>query len=49
MEEAEIPRGPVLGRVLDLLLEAVLDDPEMNEREKLLRLARNIYRERISR
>ncbi len=49
MKEAGIPRGPVLGQVLDLLLEAVLDDPEMNEREKLLRLARNLYRERISR
>ncbi|MFW6249800.1 MAG: CCA tRNA nucleotidyltransferase [Alkalispirochaetaceae bacterium] len=49
MKEAGIPPGPALGQVLDLLLEAVFDDPEMNEREQLLRLARNIYRERIAR
>ena len=49
MEEAGIPAGPTLGQVLDLLLEAVLDDPLMNERDRLIRLARNIYRERIAR
>lgn len=49
MEEAGIPAGPTLGQVLDLLLEAVLDDPVMNERARLIRLARNIYRERIAR
>jgi tRNA nucleotidyltransferase/poly(A) polymerase len=49
MEEAGIPAGPTLGQVLDLLLEAVLDDPEMNDRERLIALARNLYRERIAR
>lgn len=49
MEEAGIPKGPALGQVIDLLLEAVLDDPQMNERERLITLARNIYRERIAR
>ena len=34
-----VPRGPKMGRILKELLEAVLDDPEMNEREPLLKLA----------
>ncbi len=32
--------GPALGRVLDRLLERVIDDPSLNERATLLRLAR---------
>jgi hypothetical protein len=32
--------GPLIGKVLDALLEAVTDDPSVNERETLLRLAR---------
>lgn len=32
--------GPALGRILNLLLEAVLDHPELNERDQLLELAR---------
>ena len=46
-EEAGIPKGPVMGSVLDFLLEAVLDDPEMNEKSRLIKLARNFYKERI--
>lgn len=42
-----IPKGPALGVVLDELLETVLDDPEMNRREKLLTVAERIYRERM--
>lgn len=49
MEEAGIPAGPALGQIIELLLEAVLDDPEMNDRDRLLTLARNLYRERIAR
>jgi tRNA nucleotidyltransferase/poly(A) polymerase len=32
--------GPVIGRLLDELMEAVLDDPSLNERDRLLALAR---------
>lgn len=37
---AGIPAGPVMGALLDRLLEAVLDDPSLNTRERLLQLAR---------
>ena len=33
------PRGPAMGRVLAELLEAVLDDPELNSRTRLLEIA----------
>jgi tRNA nucleotidyltransferase (CCA-adding enzyme) len=33
-------RGPEVGRVLDALLERVLEEPTLNERERLLALAR---------
>ena len=39
-----IPSGKKMGVVLNELLEAVLDDPEMNNREKLLKLAES-YKE----
>lgn len=42
-----IPRGPLMGVVLNLLLETVLDDPDQNRRETLLMLARNFYREQV--
>ena len=34
-----IPKGPAMGRILNELLETVLDDPSQNERECLLRIA----------
>lgn len=34
--------GPAVGRVLDALLERVLDDPSLNTRERLLALAREL-------
>ncbi len=37
-----VPRGPVMGRILAELLETVLDDPEQNTKEQLLRIARGI-------
>lgn len=40
--ELGIAPGPELGRVLDRLLEAVIDNPGLNEREKLLALARQL-------
>lgn len=36
--EAGIPRGPELGRMLDYLLERVLEDPSLNQRNRLLAL-----------
>ena len=38
--------GPEVGRLLDALLEAVLDDPARNEPEELMRLARDLHRSR---
>lgn len=35
-----IPPGPRIGRLLDGLLEAVLEDPSLNTRDRLLELAR---------
>ena len=35
-----VPPGPRLGRLLDRLLEAVLDDPSLNDRQRLLDAAR---------
>ncbi|MEO7965390.1 MAG: hypothetical protein ABIT38_15890, partial [Gemmatimonadaceae bacterium] len=41
MREGGVPRGPALGTTLRRLLDAVLDDPTTNERERLLTLARS--------
>jgi hypothetical protein len=40
-----IEPGPEVGRILSALLEHVLEDPSLNEREKLLELAREIHGE----
>ena len=32
-----IPKGPEIGRILNMLLEKVLDDPSINTKEKLTR------------
>ncbi len=44
-----IPKGPVIGKILSSLFETVTDSPEMNEKEKLLTLAENLYNEYKSR
>lgn len=36
---AGIPQGPMLGAVLERLVERVIDEPELNDRERLLALA----------
>jgi hypothetical protein len=38
--ELGIAPGPLVGRLLDGLLEAVVDDPSLNSRDQLLALAR---------
>lgn len=46
-EHAGIPKGPVMGRTLEFLLESVLQDPEQNTREQLLEIAKNFYHSRV--
>ena len=38
-----LPPGPRIGRLLDRLIEAVLDDPTLNEEDRLLALARALH------
>jgi tRNA nucleotidyltransferase (CCA-adding enzyme) len=40
MKELGLSPGPIIGRVLDALLEEVLADPKLNVRETLLERAR---------
>jgi len=40
MSEFGLAPGPLVGKVLNHLLEAVLDEPGLNQRETLIRLAR---------
>lgn len=40
--EAGISQGPILGAVLERLVELVIDTPEFNEKEKLLELANQV-------
>ena len=37
-----VPQGKEIGRILDELFERVLEDPSINEREKLMELAHNM-------
>ncbi len=41
--EIGIPRGPVIRNVLENLLQKVLDDPILNNKEKLLKEAKEFY------
>jgi tRNA nucleotidyltransferase/poly(A) polymerase len=43
MSMLNIPPGPVVGHILDHLMEKVLDQPEDNRRETLERYARDLY------
>ena len=38
-----IPAGKMLGTILNEIFQSVIDDPEMNDREKLLNLAKNLF------
>jgi tRNA nucleotidyltransferase (CCA-adding enzyme) len=44
-----IQPGPLVGRIADYLMEAVLDDPENNTVERLEKLAREYYQQRTNR
>jgi len=48
MDEFHLPPGPPIGKVLNYLLEQVLDDPAVNTREKLLELARTFAAENLT-
>lgn len=41
MQELSLKPGPLLGQILSLLMEQVLEDPSLNRTELLLELARN--------
>ena len=47
MSHLGIGPGPTVGAILAALLQAVLDDPAQNERERLLEIARRFYGERM--
>lgn len=47
MDAFKIPPSPVVGQVLNYLMELVLDDPELNQKEKLLKEA-EIFLKNIS-
>ncbi len=43
-----IPKGPFIGIILNELFEYVLSEPQENEKEKLLLIAKNFYEKRIN-
>jgi tRNA nucleotidyltransferase (CCA-adding enzyme) len=43
MQEFDVKPGPIIGNILNELLEMVLDMPEMNNRDNLLLKAKEIY------
>jgi tRNA nucleotidyltransferase (CCA-adding enzyme) len=48
MEVFGVKPGPIIGKILNELLETILDFPEMNTREILLTKAREIYEREIT-
>jgi poly(A) polymerase/tRNA nucleotidyltransferase (CCA-adding enzyme) len=45
--EAGIPRGPLLGVILNELLETVMDDPSQNNRTQLIAIAKRLFENRL--
>jgi tRNA nucleotidyltransferase (CCA-adding enzyme) len=43
LRQAGIAPGPGLGRILSILIERVIDDPELNTRERLIDQARHLH------
>lgn len=41
LASAGIPKGPKMGKVLQFLLDSVLEDPKQNEKKLLLKIAKN--------
>lgn len=48
IDKLNIKQGPVIGVILNYLLDSVLDDPELNYHEKLLELSEKLYFQRIN-
>ncbi len=46
--KAGIPKGPKMGSVLQFLLDSILEDPSLNNEEKLIEIAKNFYKTRIN-
>jgi len=46
MTELGLSPGRILGEILDFLLDAVTTDPSLNDRERLLDLARQFLQKR---
>ncbi len=46
--ESGIPAGKIMGAILKELFDSVIESPDMNEKEKLLCLAKNIYKTKYS-
>jgi tRNA nucleotidyltransferase (CCA-adding enzyme) len=49
MKALSLPPGPIVGEILQALVEIVTDEPADNTRERLLEHARRIVSERLSR
>ncbi len=45
LRDAGIPAGPLLGKILNLLLAWVIEDPRRNDRDELLRKATELHNE----
>ena len=45
MRELRLPPGPQVGSVLARLLDRVLDDPDLNSRDQLIRLLPEVLKE----
>lgn len=45
LEQIGIEKGPQMGQILDRLLEEVIEDPLLNEKEKLLEMAKHFQKE----
>jgi hypothetical protein len=48
MREFGLKPGPAVGKILKALLEVVLDDPEVNSKERLLEIAKGVSVEQCS-
>jgi tRNA nucleotidyltransferase (CCA-adding enzyme) len=46
-KEAGIKKGPMIGVILKELLQTVLDDPSLNDKETLLTISKNLYAQLI--
>ncbi|MEJ2664606.1 MAG: hypothetical protein P8107_11285 [Spirochaetia bacterium] len=45
--ELALDEGVYIGKILDFLLESVLDDPALNTHARLLEMARKFYEQRL--